>query len=194
MGFDTLVVFTGHFGLDQTLATKRAALHTMRHSKATVLPLTTYDMVADFYAGDHAGIGETSLLMAVRPDLVRLDAWPLEEPLPGVIGSDPRAVANAALGHRIFDESARRAAKLVSGLRSGRFSRDEWIATLEIAVGILALTRTLRQTMPRDRVPAITTPDYLGAWLLIAEGRFLEAQTLLREKVATLELVSRVQP
>jgi creatinine amidohydrolase len=56
MGFKVMVVFTGHFGLEQTLATKRAALQTMQTSDATILPLTTYDLVTDFYSGDHAGI------------------------------------------------------------------------------------------------------------------------------------------
>jgi creatinine amidohydrolase len=190
MGFEAIVVFTGHFGLDQTLATKRAALRTMKRSPATILPLTTYDLVADFYTGDHAGIGETSLLMAVRPDMVRLHEWPKDKPLPGVIGDDPRSTANPELGHRIYNESARRAAELVFGFRAGRLSRDAWIATLEIAVRILESTRSLRQTMPREQVPAITTPDYLRGWASVAEGRFTDAQASLLEKLDALERLS----
>ncbi|MBC8011633.1 MAG: creatininase family protein [Burkholderiales bacterium] len=188
MGFAVQVVFTGHFGLDQTLATKRAALRVMQADpRAIILPVTTYDLVADFYAGDHAGIGETSLLMALRPDLVRLDAWPAGETLPGVIGDDPRPTANAELGRRIFDESSSRAAALVTGFRTSQLHRADWIATLELVVGILETTRALRQKLGKEKVPAPTTPDYLQGCAALAQGRFSEAQVHFRTKAASLE-------
>lgn len=52
MGFKSIVLFTGHFGLDQTLAIKRVALQLMLGEDVTVLPLTTYDLVTDFFQGD----------------------------------------------------------------------------------------------------------------------------------------------
>ncbi|MBC8041675.1 MAG: creatininase family protein [Opitutaceae bacterium] len=191
MGFAVQVVFTGHFGLDQTLATKRAALSAMRaDANTTILPLTTYDLSADFYSGDHAGIGESSLMLALRPDLVRFEAWPAGESLPGVIGDDPRPTANAELGRRIFDESSSRAAALVTGFRTGQLNRDEWIATLELIVDILADTRSLRQKLGKEKVPAPTTPDYLRGWAEIAHGRFAEARVHFHAKAAALKIVS----
>ena len=187
MGFQNVVAFTGHFGLGQTLAIKRAAFVEMQRSRATILPLTTYDLVADFYAGDHAGIGETSLLMAIRSDLVRLNSWPSDEALPGVIGEDPRIKANRELGLRIINVSVSRAAALVAALGAAELDRDAWIATLKIVVEILELTRNLRQELPRDRVPPITTPEYLRGWKAIAEGRFTEAQEDFREKLRILK-------
>lgn len=186
MGFKVLVVFTGHFGLDQTLATKRAALRAMQQSPATVLPLTTYDLVADFYAGDHAGIGETSLMMAMRPDLVRLADWPADKALPGVIGDDPRKGANAELGQRIFHESAARAAALAAGFRSGELNRDEWIATLQTVVEILEITRAQRQVLPREQVPPLATPDYLQGWASIARGRLSKARPFFLGKLMAI--------
>jgi len=186
MGFDVLVLFTGHFGLDQTLATKRAALTAMKESQATILPFTTYDLVADFYAGDHAGIGETSLMMALRPDLVRFADWPAAEPLPGVIGADPRPSANAELGRRFFNESAKRAASLVSTFRNEKLDRGTWISTLEVVVTVLEITRELRQQLPRDQVPDIATPDYLQGWTAIAHGRLTDARECFHQKLATL--------
>ena len=56
----------------------------MERSPATILALTEYDLVTDTYGGDHAGPGETSLLWALRPDLVRLDAIDSRSPLDGV--------------------------------------------------------------------------------------------------------------
>ena len=188
MKFEVLVLFTGHFGLEQTLATKRAALQTMQTSDATILPLTTYDLITDFYSGDHAGIGETSLMMALRPDLVRLADWPAGEKLPGVIGEDPRPSANAELGYRIFDETASRAAALVAGFRTGKLNRADWISTLQIVVEILETTRALRQKLPRNQVPAVTTSDYLTGWSAVANGRFDEAQENFRKKLHALAL------
>jgi creatinine amidohydrolase len=186
MGFEVLVLFTGHFGLEQMLATKRAALNTMKESRATIFPLTTYDLVTDFYSGDHAGIGETSLMMALRPDLVRFSDWPQAEPLPGVIGADPRPSASADLGHRIFHESAARAASLVSGVRNSTFDRELWIATLEVVVDVVARMRDLRQLLPRDQVPPITTSDYLQGWSAVVQGRLTEARECFRKKLAAL--------
>ena len=186
MGFEVLVLFTGHFGLEQTLATKRAALSAMKESQATILPFTTYDLVSDFYAGDHAGIGETSLMMALRPDLVRFADWPPSDPLPGVIGRDPRPLANATLGLRIFNQSVARAASLVSSVRTAKLDREAWIATIEIVVEILEITRALRQTVPREQVPAITTPDYLLGWAAITHEHLAEAQDCFHEKLVAL--------
>lgn len=57
MGFQVIVGFAGHFGLDQTLALKRAALHTMRHAPVTVLPVVEYDLTTDIgYKGDHLSL------------------------------------------------------------------------------------------------------------------------------------------
>ena len=58
MGFRVIVAFAGHFGVDQTLALKRAAVEVMDRSPVTVLPLTEYDLVTDMYTGDHAGPGK----------------------------------------------------------------------------------------------------------------------------------------
>jgi creatinine amidohydrolase len=194
MGFATLVTFTGHFGLEQTLATKRAALVEMRRNSATILPFTTYDLVADFYSGDHAGIGESSLMMALRPDLVRFADWPADQALPGVIGDDPRPSASAALGLRIFEDSAARAAALVSGLRTGELNRDAWIATLQVVVEILEFTRDLRKRLPREQVPKVTTPGYLFGWAEVARGRFADAQASFEKTLAALKWSAAYYP
>ncbi len=61
---------------------------------------------SDELMSDHGGVNETSLMMALRPDLVhmeRLDpgaAWPMR----GTWGTDPRnGIASAELGERIIE-------------------------------------------------------------------------------------------
>jgi len=53
---------------------------------------------------DHAAANETSLMMALRPELVDLNNLPKnmsEKPL-GLIGKDPRAIANSEFGKKII--------------------------------------------------------------------------------------------
>lgn len=125
-------------------------------------------------------------MMALQPDLVRLDAWPKEQTLPGVIGADPREVATAEFGNRILENSVNRATRLLDILSAGD-QREVWFATLRAVVDVLERTRTLRFSMPRDLVPPITTPDYLAACSAIAAGEFASAQNLLHQKLASLQ-------
>jgi creatinine amidohydrolase len=101
MGFRVILAFAGHFGVDQTLAIKRAAVDVMDRSPVTVLPLTEYDLVSDMYTGDHAGPGETSLMWAVSDGLVRIRELDPAIALDGVIGEDPRLHASKELGVKL---------------------------------------------------------------------------------------------
>jgi len=62
---------------------------------------------------DHAAMNETSLVMALRPELVQMerlskDRWPV-----GVSGRDPRKFASAKLGHKIIELQTERMAKIL---------------------------------------------------------------------------------
>jgi creatinine amidohydrolase len=70
MGFRAICVLNGHYGLENSLAVRRAATAC---TAATVVPLADYELLTDLGAtGDHAGVFETALLLADRPDLVHL--------------------------------------------------------------------------------------------------------------------------
>jgi creatinine amidohydrolase len=64
---------------------------------------------------DHAAMNETSLVMALHPDLVDMDALPADpEQWPLAIGGkDPRVHASAALGREIIDRQKARMASLL---------------------------------------------------------------------------------
>lgn len=192
MGFKVVVGFTGHFGLEQTLALKRAALAVMRRSEATILPLTEYDPVTDLYTGDHAGIGEASLLWAERPDLVRLDAVGPAEKLDGVIGEDPRGKASLAYGEQlaaaIGERSAATARRVLAEI--GTPKRAAYLAALTAGVEALELTQTLRGRLPKSSVPPIATPDYLDHCAALVAGDYERAETLARAKVESLRALS----
>lgn len=73
-----------------------------------------YDSQGKGIQVDHAAMNETSLVMALRPELVQMDrlpkdpgSWPV-----GVGGKDPRKFASAELGHEIIKLQTERMAKI----------------------------------------------------------------------------------
>lgn len=186
MGFALVLAFAGHFGLEQTLGMKRAAVAAMRRTNAFILPLTEYDLVTDIYGGDHAGIGEASLLLSLRPDLVRLDALPIGEPLPGVIGPEPRGAATAELGASIIEATATRSASLAARLLSSADERTNYARILELGVEVMELTSRLRLTADKGAVPPIGTPAWLLHCAALTNGNYDRAEAHLRAKIADL--------
>ncbi len=187
MGFRVLVAFTGHFGLNHTLALKRAAWTAMQTSGVTVLPVTEYDPVTDLYQGDHAGPGETSLLWALEPTLVRLDAVPASTLLDGVIGDDPRGRASREQGQFLLDVIAARTAKAASDLLGASTStRDDFMAALHAAVRVLETLSDIRATMPKSQVPPLQTPSYLAHCQAFLTGDYADARYQAERKLADL--------
>ncbi|MCB0195353.1 MAG: creatininase family protein [Anaerolineae bacterium] len=188
MGFKVIVPFTGHFGLDQTLTIKRAALTVMDRSPVTILPLTEYDLVTDIYKGDHAAEGETALLWQLYPDLIRLDAVPADEPLDGIIGTDPRGTASAEMGEEILQAIANRIAEVSRRLLSetSPLQRVDFIEAIRAGVKVLNKTSQQRQAMPKKDVPSISTPAYLAHCQAIYAGDYRQAKNLADKKYANL--------
>ena len=64
---------------------------------------------------DHAAMNETSLVMALRPDLVQMKrlSSDLEEHPLGLYGKDPRTHASPELGQRAIDIQADRMSKIL---------------------------------------------------------------------------------
>ncbi|MFX0060262.1 MAG: creatininase family protein, partial [Candidatus Heimdallarchaeota archaeon] len=65
---------------------------------------------------DHAAENETSLMIALAPELVNLDNLPKEmneKPL-GLLGKDPRTYANSELGNKIITLQVDKMAKILN--------------------------------------------------------------------------------
>jgi creatinine amidohydrolase/Fe(II)-dependent formamide hydrolase-like protein len=131
-GFRAIVLLSGHGPLDLLHLLKRVG----REQEAKLPGLRTYglhwlelaaathDGIADMGPGlvDHAGSVETSWMLAVQPEDVRLDRLPADPDAPvpaGVYGVDPRKGASAAFGAERMDAAvtllAERAGRLVAG-------------------------------------------------------------------------------
>jgi creatinine amidohydrolase len=177
LGFRVIAIVNGHYGLRNSLATRRAALATMAASAVTVLTIADYEVLLSLGAeGDHAGIFETSLLAAARPELVRLDVAAPDEPLRGVIGADPRGTASARLGRQALDVAAGAIASAVAdALLYTPARRDAYIAALTAGAQALETIDGLRRERGRAGAPGVQTPSWLAHLSAIHSGRYAEA-------------------
>lgn len=177
MGFRLIILISGHFGLAQTLAVKRSALTVMQQADMLVMPLAEYDLTTDSgYTGDHAGIGETSLLWALRPDLVRLVAVSADDSLDGVLGEDPRGKASAEWGNQVFEEIVSRSAEMARHLLAAApVERRDYISAVAAGVRVLAKTEEWRGIRPKAEVPSIGTPAYHRYLQALSRGDYREA-------------------
>jgi creatinine amidohydrolase len=114
LGFQVIIVMAGHYPL---LYHAKAAcdlffLDYSINDVPAAWACTGYELVRDEIpeAGDHAAAWETSLMMALRPDLVDLSVLPknLNEKLIGVGGKDPRQYASVKFGRQGVDAIVKR--------------------------------------------------------------------------------------
>src|SRR5579859_4513030 len=189
MGFRLVVMLTGHFGLEQTLVVKRSALNVMRRSPVLILPLTEYDLVTEMYPGDHAGLGETSLLWAVAPALVRLRQLPADLALDGVQGPDPRAGASPEHGQMLLEAIGARSSEVGERLlrRTSALERTDYIEALAAAVRVIEKTMDQRQLRPKREVPPLLTPAYAAHCQALYAGDYRLARDRAELKLSALE-------
>jgi creatinine amidohydrolase len=73
-GFRAVIMLTGHYGHNQQIVVRETAARMTERLQIPVLGTPEYWLAQDAgYLGDHAGIGETSLMLWLFPELVRLD-------------------------------------------------------------------------------------------------------------------------
>lgn len=71
IGFRGIVMLTGHYGHNQQIVVRETAARLSERLRIPVLGTPEYWLAQDVgYQGDHAGVGETSLLWHLHPELV----------------------------------------------------------------------------------------------------------------------------
>ncbi|PDV98478.1 creatininase family protein [Candidatus Chloroploca asiatica] len=99
-GWRVIVLLNGHYGYSHDQFMMEAAQRALHQHQVLVLAITPLTMVDEAML-DHGGLWGTSLLLALRPDLVDLETLgnqPLQPETSGVVGRDPRYTAAATLG------------------------------------------------------------------------------------------------
>ncbi len=179
LGFKVILAVSGHYGLEQTLMVKRAALAAMRTLPVTIWAGGEFEVATDLgYTGDHAGQWETSLLWAARPDLVHLDAVEPDKPLDGVIGPDPRLTASLAAGETMLDQIAERLS--ITGRRlmndTSGVQRAQYMEAAAAGVRVLEQLLAARSARPKSQVPPVATPAYIAYLQAMYAGDYRAAQ------------------
>ena len=86
-GACAVLVVTGHYAQGHEIELYEAAMRSMEDNpEVRIFAASPLEPIGDDALLDHAGRVETSLLLAIRPDFVRLDAYDGT----GVLGDDPR--------------------------------------------------------------------------------------------------------
>ena len=74
IGFKAIIMLTGHYGHNQQIVVRETAARMTQRLQIPVLGTPEYWLAHDAgYMGDHAGIGETSLLWHLHPELVAIE-------------------------------------------------------------------------------------------------------------------------
>ena len=105
LGFKAIIMIPGHY--PSVAALDRAIERYLNEGgRCKILALSELNFNESDYKGDHAAATETSLMMALDPDLTDLSELDsdLSKPNIGVIGLDPRKYASKELGERILDK------------------------------------------------------------------------------------------
>ncbi len=101
-GFRAIIMLTGHYGHNQQIVVRETAARMSERLQIPVLGTPEYWLAQDAgYLGDHAGIGETSLLMHLHPHLVEIERI-RDDPDYGRTDEIERG-ASAELGRRYAD-------------------------------------------------------------------------------------------
>jgi creatinine amidohydrolase len=135
MGFKMIVILTGHYppSLIKLLRKECQSFNRQGGAFAMGAPEQVFATDIDYY-GDHAGMWETSIMMALRPELVNLDLLPGNLPTLermrrlGVMGKDPKSNASAEKGKMAIEH-------IVSGLAAvvERTLKDQNASAIEEA-------------------------------------------------------------
>ncbi len=104
-GFQLVCLISGHYAQGHEIVLAEVAEWITRERGARVLAGTPLALLDDPALLDHAGFWETSQLLAIRPDLVDLEALPSGSELPvAILGQDPRS-ATTGKGQAVIERA-----------------------------------------------------------------------------------------
>ena len=178
IGFRAVIVLTGHYGASQQMVVRETAVREMQRLALPILGTPEYFLALDYgYLGDHGGPFETSLLMALLPELVDLSRLKGKPPYRGISG-DPRRHSSAEKGEQLSAVMADRLSRLARRMTQW----DEATRT--------AFLRAEQALVDYQVERAGATGNEWAAWqdigrlapygALLVEERFLEIEDLVR--------------
>lgn len=143
IGFRAAIVLTGHYGASQQMAVRETAVRESQRLAIPVLGTPEYFLAMDAgYMGDHGGRFETSLLMALHPNLVDLSRLEGQPPYRGIGGGDPKRESSAEEGERVSRVIVDRLARLAQRMpqwddatRTAFVRAEQALVSLQLELG-----------------------------------------------------------
>ncbi|MEZ4735300.1 MAG: creatininase family protein [Caldilineaceae bacterium] len=174
IGFKAAILLTGHYGHNQQIVVRETAARMAERLQIPILGLPEYWLAHDLgYGGDHAGIGETSLLWHLHPDLVAM-ARIRTDPDYGRDGRIEQG-ASPALGQRYATLIIERLAQLARAM-------PRW-STEQVAAGIRA-----DRALVSAQIRGWRTDHPWAAWRKIGSGQVTDyGRLLVEERFAEIE-------
>ncbi len=175
-GFRAIIILTGHYGAAQQIVVRETAVRMSRALGIPVLGTPEYMLALDVdYTGDHAAWGETSLMMHLYPDTVKLSRLG-DAPHKGVYGRDPKTQASAKDGRLLTETIVSRLAVLARKMPTWDYE------TLDRFIDAEAALVARQLTVPRGKEPIWAAWSNVGTAMrdygkLLAQERFEEIET-----------------
>ncbi|MFC4779501.1 creatininase family protein [Paenibacillus sp. GCM10023252] len=178
IGFKAIIMVTGHYGHNQQIVVRETAVRMSERLGIPVFGSPEYWLALDEgYLGDHAGIGETSLLWHLHPELVRMDRIK-DDP---DYGADDviKDGSSQALGMRYADCIIERLASLAEQMPSWQEERLYRYIRSERAI-VAAQTRGWRHIGPWEFWRHIGGSAFVQYGQLLVDGEFEAIEQLAR--------------
>jgi creatinine amidohydrolase len=176
-GFRAILMLTGHYGHNQQIVVRETAARMTERLQIPVLGTPEYWLAHDVgYLGDHAGIGETSLLWHLRPELGAIERLDPEYGATDAIAEG----ASPERGARYAEVIETRLAALAGAMSGWDAPTREAFVRAERALVSAQVTgwRTQGPWAAWQHIAARGLTRY-GA--LVASGRFLEIEEMARQ-------------
>jgi creatinine amidohydrolase len=175
LGFRGIVMLTGHYGHNQQIVVRETAARMAERLQIPVLGTPEYWLALDAgYLGDHAGIGETSLLWHLEPELVQMDRIRSDPDY----GGDDRIERGASpeLGERYAEVIVERLATVAAAMPTWDAARLAAFIRAERAVAGVQVRQWRRTGDPWAAWQRLGKDVRYGE--LLAAGRFEEMEGL----------------
>lgn len=175
-GFRAIIIVTGHYGHNQQIVVREVGARMTERLQIPVLGTPEYWLAHDEgYLGDHAGIGETSLLWHLHPDLVKIERI-REDPDYGAT-PDIEQGASPALGQRYAERIISRLATVARAMPDWDDTKREAFARAERAL-VCAQVKAWRTTGPWAAWAALIQQNLTGYGAYLAAEQFADIEQM----------------
>ncbi|MHB0879041.1 MAG: creatininase family protein [Anaerolineae bacterium] len=171
-----IVVLTGHYGHNQQIVVRETAVRMSERLRIPVLGTAEYWLAQDVgYLGDHAGIGETSLMLHLYPGSVALERLSAD-PDYGRTDEIARG-SSAALGERYSEAVISRLAALARRMPAWDDATLEAFVAAERAL-VRAQVRGWREREPWAAWKRMFGGELTGYGQMLCEERFADIRLM----------------